>query len=368
MSNRNIRRGDTRVFNPDDIVVRERQSGNRQAGNVSGGGYGRNGSGAYGQRVEQTRGQYSGNAGQYGKRAQAAGTRRVEAGNTLSPKQAKKQQKKLKKQRRHKKFWFGFKIFMLIALIAILAALVVIYFKFGDDLLKWKMEATDVVENSTADTFRASETSIIYASNKSMIAKLKGDKDSYYLSFDEIPQSVKDAMVVTEDRDFYKHEGVNFWSTAKAAVMLVESKLRHKDISRGGSTITQQLAKNLYLNGDREFSRKVSEVFLVNDLEKKYSKNEIFEIYANIINYGNGYTGIKEASEGYFGEESDDLNLQQATMLAGLPQSPKRYNPTKYYDKAVARQKDVIAAMQKYGDIDYKEDYYILAERDFNLA
>ena len=114
--------------------------------------------------------------------------------------------------------------------------------------------------------------------------------------------------------------------------------------------------------------RKVSEVFLVNDLEKKYSKNEIFEIYANIINYGNGYTGIKEASEGYFGEESDDLNLQQATMLAGLPQSPKRYNPTKYYDKAVARQKDVIAAMQKYGDIDYKEDYYILAERDFNLA
>ena len=95
MSNRNIRRGDTRVFNPDDIVVRERQSGNRQAGNVSGGGYGRNGSGAYGQRVEQTRGQYSGNAGQYGNRAQAAGTRRVEAGNTLSPKQAKKQQKKL---------------------------------------------------------------------------------------------------------------------------------------------------------------------------------------------------------------------------------------------------------------------------------
>lgn len=181
--------------------------------------------------------------GQYGNRAQAAGTRRVEAGNTLSPKQAKKQQKKLKKQRRHKKFWFGFKIFMLIALIAILAALVVIYFKFGDDLLKWKMEATDVVENSTADTFRASETSIIYASNKSMIAKLKGDKDSYYLSFDEIPQSVKDAMVVTEDRDFYKHEGVNFWSTAKAAVMLVESKLRHKDISRGGSTITQQLGK-----------------------------------------------------------------------------------------------------------------------------
>ena len=101
---------------------------------------------------------------------------------------------------------------------------------------------------------------------------------------------------------------------------------------------------------------------------KEETKKEIFEIYANIINYGNGYTGIKEASKGYFGEESDDLNLQQATMLAGLPQSPKRYNPTKYYDKAVARQKDVIEAMQKYGDIDYNEDYYILADRDFNLV
>ena len=156
-----------------------------------------------------------------------------------------------------------------------------------------------------------------------------------YVRFENIDKDFVNAIISVEDHRFYEHNG---------------------------------LAKNLYLNGDREFSRKVSEVFLVNDLEKKYSKNEIFEIYVNIINYGNGYTGIKEASEGYFGEESGDLNLQQATMLAGLPQSPKRYNPTKYYDKAVARQKDVIAAMQKYGDIDYKEDYYILAERDFNLA
>ena len=170
-----------------------------------------------------------------------------------------------------------------------------------------------------------------------------------YVRFENIDKDFVNAIISVEDHRFYEHNGLDFISIARA-------------------TITQQLAKNLYLNGDREFSRKVSEVFLVNDLEKKYSKNEIFEIYVNIINYGNGYTGIKEASKGYFGEESDDLNLQQATMLAGLPQSPKRYNPTKYYDKAVARQKDVIAAMQKYGDIDYKEDYYILAERDFNLA
>ncbi len=185
-----------------------------------------------------------------------------------------------------------------------------------------------------------------------------------YVKFENIDKDFVDAIISVEDHRFYEHNGLDFISILRAAVKNIQAG----KIVQGGSTITQQLAKNLYLNGDREFSRKVSEAFLVNDLEKKYSKNEIFEIYANIINYGNGYIGIKEASEGYFGEESDDLNLQQATMLAGLPQSPKRYNPTKYYDKALARQKDVIAAMQKYGDIDYKEDYYILAERDFNLA
>ena len=348
------------MFNPDDIVVRERQSGNRQAGNVSGGGYGRNGSGAYGQRVEQTRGQYSGNAGQYGKRAQAAGTRRVEAGNTLSPKQAKKQQKKLKKQRRHKKFWFGFKIFMLIALIAILAALVVIYFKFGDDLLKWKMEATDVVENSTADTFRASETSIIYASNKS---KLKGDKDSYYLSFDEIPQSVKDAMVVTEDRDFYKHEGVNFWSTAKAAVMLVESKLRHKDISRGGSTITQQLAKNVFLSNERTYERKVREIFIALDLEKKYTKDQILEFYINNIYFANGYYGIEAASRGYFNKPAKDLDLAEAVFLCSIPNRPSFYNPLEHYQNTLKRKNRILKQMldedcisaAEYSDANYEK-------------
>ena len=173
MSNRNTRGDSTRVFNPDDIIVRERQTRNATAsGNAAGN---RNSRTSQNMRTAQ--------------RANGTGT--------LTPKQAKKQEKKIRKHKRHKKFWFGFKIFMLICLLAILAALVVIYFKFGDDLLKWKMEATDIVENSTSDTFRASETSIIYASNKSMIAKLKGDKDSYYLTFDEIPQSVKDAMVVT---------------------------------------------------------------------------------------------------------------------------------------------------------------------------
>lgn len=185
-----------------------------------------------------------------------------------------------------------------------------------------------------------------------------------YVKFENIDKDFVNAIISVEDHRFYEHNGLDFISIVRATVKNIQAG----KIVQGGSTITQQLAKNLYLDGDKNFSRKVSEVFLANDLEEKYTKNEIFEIYANIINYGNGYTGIKEASEGYFGEESDDLNLQQATLLAGLPQYPNGYNPKKYYDKAVARQKDVIAAMQKYGDIDYKEDYYILAEIDFTVA
>lgn len=336
MANRD-RRGDTRVFNPDDIIVRERQGRN---GAVSG----RSSSaGAYGTRSSQ--GRNMSQSGRYANR-----TERTDYQNTLTPKQEKKQQKKIKKQKRHKKFWFGFKIFMLLFLITVLAGLVVVYFKFGDDLLKWKMEATDIVENSTADTFKASETSIIYASNKSMIAKLKGDKDSYYLSFDEIPQSVKDAMVVTEDRDFYKHEGVNFLSTAKAAVMLIKSKIMHEDISRGGSTITQQLAKNVFLSNEKTYERKVREIFIALELEKKYTKDQILEFYVNNIFFANGYYGIEAASRGYFSKAAKELDLAEAAFLCSIPNRPSMYNPLENYKNTLQRKNRILKQML---DADY---------------
>ena len=321
MANRDIRRNDTRVFNPDDIIVRERQGRNVAA---------------------------SGSAARNRNSRSAQSTRTAQAGNggsTLTPKQAKKQEKKFRKQKKHKKFWFGFKIFMLVCLLAVLAGLVVFYFKFGDELLKWRMEAADVVENSTSDTFRASETSIIYASNKSMIAKLKGDKDSYYLTFDEIPQSVKDAMIVTEDRDFYNHEGVNLLSTAKAAVMLVKSKIKHEDISRGGSTITQQLAKNVFLSNAQTYERKVREIFIALDLEKKYTKDQILEFYINNIYFANGYYGIEAASRGYFNKPAKDLDLAEAAFLCSIPNSPSKYNPLENYKNTLQRKSRILKQM-----------------------
>lgn len=339
MANRDIRRNDTRVFNPDDIIVRERQGRNVAA---------------------------SGSAARNRNNRSAQSTRTAQArngGSTLTPKQAKKQEKKLRKQKKHKKFWFGFKIFMLVCLLAVLAGLVVFYFKFGDELLKWRMEAADVVENSTSDTFRASETSIIYASNKSMIAKLKGDKDSYYLTFDEIPQSVKDAMIVTEDRDFYNHEGVNLLSTAKAAVMLVKSKIKHEDISRGGSTITQQLAKNVFLSNAQTYERKVREIFIALDLEKKYTKDQILEFYINNIYFANGYYGIEAASRGYFNKPAKDLDLAEAAFLCSIPNSPSKYNPLENYKNTLQRKSRILKQMldadsitaAEYSDANYEK-------------
>ena len=165
----------------------------------------------------------------------------------------KKGHKNKKAKKKHRKFWFAVKVFFLMLLLTVLAGLVVFYVKFGDDLLRWKQDAKELISESSVETFRASETSIVYASNDSMIAKLKRDnKDSYYLTFDEIPQYVKDALIVTEDRDFFDHEGVNFLSTAKAAILYVKSKLTRTRFSRGGSTITQQVAKTLSLTIRRQ--------------------------------------------------------------------------------------------------------------------
>lgn len=167
---------------------------------------------------------------------------------STNPEKGGKPVKNKKKHKKHRKFWFGIKIFLLLLLLGILATLIVFYFKFGDELLQWRNEAKKSVKNSTVETFRSSETSMVYASNGSVIAKLKGDKDSYYLTYDEIPQYVKDAMIVTEDRDFFEHDGVNLLSTFKAAALLVKSKIMGEDIKRGGSTITQQTAKLVFLS------------------------------------------------------------------------------------------------------------------------
>ncbi|MBQ2407368.1 MAG: penicillin-binding protein, partial [Lachnospiraceae bacterium] len=267
------------------------------------------------------------------------------------------------KKKKHRKFWLGVKICFLFMLLAVLAAVIVLYVKYGNEILRWQQESKSTIDNSTLDTFKASETSLIYASDKSVIAKLKGDKDSYYLTFEKIPKYARDAMVVSEDREFYKHEGVNFLSTMKAAVLLVKSKLTHEDITRGGSTITQQLAKNVFLTNQQTYERKVREIFMALELEKRYTKDQIIEFYMNNIYFANGYYGIEAASRGYFSKSASELSLAQIAFLCSIPNNPNLYNPLDNYSNTVKRKSRILSQMleagvitaAEYSDANYEE-------------
>lgn len=247
-----------------------------------------------------------------------------------------------KKVKKHPKLRLAMKIIFLLILLAIMVTMIVFYVKFGDDLLRWRNEAKADVAASTEDTFRSSETSFIYSADKKVIAKLTGDKDSNYLTFDQIPQSVKDCFVVTEDRDFYEHDGVNLLSTMKAAVLLVKSRLNHTKISRGGSTITQQLARKIYLTDDKTYERKVREIFYAMELEKKYTKDQILEFYINNVCFANAKYGIESASRAYFSKPTSELSLAEVAFLCAIPNRPETYNPLTGYDNTIKRKDRIL--------------------------
>lgn len=165
-----------------------------------------------------------------------------------------------------------------------------------------------------------------------------------YVKVDDISQTFKDAIVAIEDIRFYEHGAIDFKSLLRAIII----NLKEKKVLQGGSTITQQVAKNLYFDNDQNFSKKIAEMFLAFDLEKNYSKDEILELYLNIIYYGDNNYGVKEASNNYFGVEPIDLDYNQSTLLAGLPQAPSAYALGENYEVAKERQKQVIEALNKF--------------------
>ncbi|MEI3357113.1 MAG: biosynthetic peptidoglycan transglycosylase [Clostridia bacterium] len=143
-------------------------------------------------------------------------------------------------------------------------------------------------------------------------------KKEHYTSFEKLPKNYINAVVATEDRRYYSHGPVDFIGIARAFY----TNIRDKDFDEGGSTITQQVAKNVIFNQDKTLIRKVGEIFASYDLEKNYSKDEILAIYANSCYFGNGYYSIYDASMGYYNKEPKDLNLSEASMLAGVPNAP----------------------------------------------
>ena len=168
---------------------------------------------------------------------------------------------------------------------------------------------------------------------------------------EDINPIVKQALVATEDKRFYEHGAVDFFSIGRA----LYTNIIAGQTVEGGSTITQQLVKNLFLSSKRIMSRKVEEIFLAYLMEHYYSKDEIITMYLNTIYYGTDYYGIKAASEGYFNTDPKDLNLSQAAVLAGIPQAPSYFNPVSNMDATKQRQRTVLTLMAQQGIISYAD-------------
>lgn len=172
------------------------------------------------------------------------------------------------------------------------------------------------------------------------------DDNDEWASLDNISSNLINATIYTEDKYFYQHVGFDYLRIGKAIVNNIITRSK----SEGASTITQQYARNLFLNFDKTWKRKIDEALLAFELETHYSKNEILEGYLNTINYG-GVFGIENASKYYFNKSSKDLSLAEASMLAGIPQSPSNNNPLKNMDKAKKRQYVVLLCMKNNGVI-----------------
>ena len=171
-----------------------------------------------------------------------------------------------------------------------------------------------------------------------------------WVNIDDISSDLRNATISTEDKNFYKHKGFDIFRIVKALMI----NFKNKSNSQGASTITQQLSKNLFLNFDKTWSRKMKEAFITLRLETHYSKDKILEGYLNTINYG-GIFGIENASKYYFGKSSKNLNLAEASILSGIPKNPSKYSPLTNYKEAKKRQKIILYSMVKNGYVSKDE-------------
>ena len=181
-----------------------------------------------------------------------------------------------------------------------------------------------------------------------------------YTKLDEVPKIYINAILAVEDHRYYEHKGIDVISITRAILR----DIKELKLIEGGSTITQQLAKNAYFTQEKKLERKIAEIFMANELEENLSKDEILELYLNTSYFGNGYYSVKEASRGYFNKEPIEMDEYESIMLAGIPNAPSVYAPTKNPELAKQRQKQVARAMVKYGYLTQEEVDKILKSRD----
>ncbi len=195
---------------------------------------------------------------------------------------------------------------------------------------------------------RPPASSQIYDINGNLITTVHSVENRVPVTLSKVPKNLQNAFIAAEDARFYQHMGID----PRGILRAVWSNITDRGVSEGGSTITQQLAKNAYLSQERTLQRKIQEAFLALQIERQYTKNEILELYLNQIYFGQGAYGVQAAAHQYFGKNVEDLNLAECAMLAGIPKSPNYYSPLNNFKAATERQSIVIDQMVKYGYID----------------
>lgn len=180
----------------------------------------------------------------------------------------------------------------------------------------------------------------------------QGSSSSEWVELEDISQDLIDAVISVEDKNFYRHHGFDYLRIIKSMI----NNIKSGKIVQGASTISMQYIKNLYLDFDQTWERKIEEAFLTLELETHYKKDDILEGYLNTINYGNGNYGVGNASQYYFNKKPADLTLEESIILAGIPKNPSNYNPQSNYEESITRAKTVASTMVKNKMID--EDTY----------
>lgn len=180
------------------------------------------------------------------------------------------------------------------------------------------------------------------------VARYRSDPD--YVKFEDMPKLYVDGVVEIEDGRFYKHNGIDPISIMRAITRNIASG----EYTAGGSTITQQLAKNMFFSFDKVLERKFAEVFMAAKIESTYTKEEILELYVNIIDFGSGYVGVGEAARGYYGKDMCELDVYEIATLIGVPNAPVCFSPKDSPEESLERQKYVLRKLVECGMIDEK--------------
>lgn len=265
--------------------------------------------------------------------------------------------KKPKKKRKIHKILLS--IFLLLVAAAIILGIGIII-KFKPIIDEYDDMAYQTVISSTKETFKMGGTSYIYDSNGNLLTKLKGTMETVYLPYDEIPEDAVNAFVAIEDKSFWTNNGYDLKGIARVCVNYLLSR---GDEMHGASTITQQLARNVFLTHEVSLERKVKELLISRYMTKKYSKQDIMEFYINDIYFANGYYGLEAASLGYFNKKSSELSLSEIAYLCAIPNSPSYYDPLENSDNAIERRNLILKAMLDDGYIDNTQYSTAIAEK-----